>query len=320
MSGRSGTCRLLGSLGMRFDVNVPPSSLAEATKLVDQCPDTRFVLDHCGNADPVAFFPAGRAAPRPPQHSPESWKRDMACWPRRRTSSARSRGSCPGPGLPAGRRRRGPDHQPLPRRLRARSRDLRERLACVPAGHAAAQLGRAPAGSDRRPAGAGQAEAVPRQCGQRSTVSRSTGVSPVGPGPRWPWDSWARCPCYLSFFRAGAGPDCFHVVLDPFASTHAREMTLDCQPALLDDFYRGSVVARNVDKHGLAGTAAEGVASRIGPAYAVAMQGPIRVAFAPRRPVTYPSTWPSRYKTRVMSGDSSNSRASIFSRGVAVIR
>jgi predicted TIM-barrel fold metal-dependent hydrolase len=68
---------LLSELGMRFDLNVSPPSLAEAARLVDQCPDTRFVLDHCGNADPVAFFPAGRVAPRPPQHSPEQWKQDM---------------------------------------------------------------------------------------------------------------------------------------------------------------------------------------------------------------------------------------------------
>ena len=69
---------LLSDLGMRFDLNVSPSSLAEATHLVDQCPDTRFVLNHCGNADPVAFFPAGRAAPRPPQHSPEQWRQDIS--------------------------------------------------------------------------------------------------------------------------------------------------------------------------------------------------------------------------------------------------
>ena len=68
---------LLGDLGMRFDLNVSPASLAEAAQLVDRCPDTRFVLDHCGNADPVAFFPAGRASPRPAQHSSEQWKEDM---------------------------------------------------------------------------------------------------------------------------------------------------------------------------------------------------------------------------------------------------
>ena len=69
---------LLSGLGMRFDLNVSPSSLREAARLVDQCPDTRFVLNHCGNADPVAFFPAGRTAPRSPQHSPEQWKRDIS--------------------------------------------------------------------------------------------------------------------------------------------------------------------------------------------------------------------------------------------------
>jgi L-fuconolactonase len=69
--------RLLGELGMRFDLNVPPESLAEAAQLVAQCPGTRFVLDHCGNVDPVAFFCRDRATPRPPQHSPEQWKQDM---------------------------------------------------------------------------------------------------------------------------------------------------------------------------------------------------------------------------------------------------
>ena len=70
--------RWLGELGMRFDLNVSPPSLAEAARLVDRCPGTRFVLDHCGNPDPVAFFPAGRAAPRPPQHAPEQWKQDIS--------------------------------------------------------------------------------------------------------------------------------------------------------------------------------------------------------------------------------------------------
>jgi predicted TIM-barrel fold metal-dependent hydrolase len=69
--------RRLGELGMRFDLNVAPASLAEAAQLASECPDTRFVLDHCGNADPVAFFPAGRTPPRPAQHSPEQWRRDI---------------------------------------------------------------------------------------------------------------------------------------------------------------------------------------------------------------------------------------------------
>jgi L-fuconolactonase len=69
--------RLLGDLGLRFDLNVPPAFLAAGARLVERCPDTRFILDHCGNVDPVAFFPPGRTAPRPPQHAPEQWKADM---------------------------------------------------------------------------------------------------------------------------------------------------------------------------------------------------------------------------------------------------
>jgi L-fuconolactonase len=69
--------RLLGGLGMRFDLNLSPAFLEEAVLLVERCPGTRFVLDHCGNADPVAFFPAGRAVPRAAQHSAEQWKRDI---------------------------------------------------------------------------------------------------------------------------------------------------------------------------------------------------------------------------------------------------
>ncbi len=69
--------QLLGDLGLRFDLNVPSSSLTDAAQLVDRCPGTRFVLDHCGNADPVAFFAAGRTPPRSPQHSSEQWKQDI---------------------------------------------------------------------------------------------------------------------------------------------------------------------------------------------------------------------------------------------------
>jgi predicted TIM-barrel fold metal-dependent hydrolase len=57
--------RLLGELGLRFDICVRPGELANAAKLIDACPDTRFVLDHCGNANLQA-----------PNQSP--WKRDIA--------------------------------------------------------------------------------------------------------------------------------------------------------------------------------------------------------------------------------------------------
>ncbi len=59
--------QLLGELGLSFDLCVRPAELPDFAKLVDQCPDTRFVLDHCGNAD-LKHTQAER----------DRWKRDMA--------------------------------------------------------------------------------------------------------------------------------------------------------------------------------------------------------------------------------------------------
>jgi predicted TIM-barrel fold metal-dependent hydrolase len=42
--------RLLGSLGLSFDLCMRSAELGDALKLVTACPDTRFILDHCGNA------------------------------------------------------------------------------------------------------------------------------------------------------------------------------------------------------------------------------------------------------------------------------
>jgi predicted TIM-barrel fold metal-dependent hydrolase len=41
--------RLLGELGLRFDLCMRAPELADGLKLVEACPDTRFILDHCGN-------------------------------------------------------------------------------------------------------------------------------------------------------------------------------------------------------------------------------------------------------------------------------
>jgi len=70
--------RLLGELGMSFDLCLPVVDLAEGAKLVDRCPDTRFILDHCGNADPKAFRRPGSPAKEPPTHDPDAWRRDIA--------------------------------------------------------------------------------------------------------------------------------------------------------------------------------------------------------------------------------------------------
>jgi L-fuconolactonase len=49
--------RLLGELGMCFDLQLGPELLPEASAVVAACPQTRFVLDHCGGADPRDFDP-----------------------------------------------------------------------------------------------------------------------------------------------------------------------------------------------------------------------------------------------------------------------
>ncbi len=59
--------RLLGELGMSFDICVRPAELTDAARLVDACPETRFILDHCGNAGAQASV-AERS----------QWERDIA--------------------------------------------------------------------------------------------------------------------------------------------------------------------------------------------------------------------------------------------------
>ncbi len=58
--------QLLGDLGLSFDLCVRPAELPDFAKLIDQCPNTRFILDHCGNAN-LKHTAAER----------EQWKRDM---------------------------------------------------------------------------------------------------------------------------------------------------------------------------------------------------------------------------------------------------
>lgn len=43
--------QLLGELGLSYDICIRPAELKDAAKLVDACPGTQFILDHCGNAD-----------------------------------------------------------------------------------------------------------------------------------------------------------------------------------------------------------------------------------------------------------------------------
>lgn len=45
--------KLLGEMGKRFDLCMRSGELMDGVKLVDQCPKTRFVVDHCGNGPVV---------------------------------------------------------------------------------------------------------------------------------------------------------------------------------------------------------------------------------------------------------------------------
>ena len=73
--------QLLGELGLSFDLCSRPAELGDAVKLVDQCPGTRFILDHCGNADPYVV-----ADPQAPEmvdpansmaHTRQQWLDDI---------------------------------------------------------------------------------------------------------------------------------------------------------------------------------------------------------------------------------------------------
>lgn len=75
--------RLLGELGMSFDLCVPPAALDDGLRLVDQCPDTRFIVDHCGNADPKAF---SRKWDAKPSHDPDAWRRSIESLSRKKNT------------------------------------------------------------------------------------------------------------------------------------------------------------------------------------------------------------------------------------------
>jgi L-fuconolactonase len=47
--------RMLGELGLRFDLCLRSGELVDGAHLADLCPSTTFILDHCGNADVQAL-------------------------------------------------------------------------------------------------------------------------------------------------------------------------------------------------------------------------------------------------------------------------
>jgi L-fuconolactonase len=74
-----GSVRMLGEIGKSFDLCIRPSELGDGLKVVEQCPDTLLIVDHCGNADPLIVN--GTIPPDPGNpfgHTKEQWQRDMA--------------------------------------------------------------------------------------------------------------------------------------------------------------------------------------------------------------------------------------------------
>jgi len=68
--------RTLGKHGLNFELTMRPTELQDGAKLIQQCPDTRFVLDHCGNGDPKAFnAKLGPGLKR--SCTPDAWKRGI---------------------------------------------------------------------------------------------------------------------------------------------------------------------------------------------------------------------------------------------------
>lgn len=65
--------QLLGTLNLNFDLCMRPDDLQDALKLVEQCPETRFVIDHCGNVDPKIYLNQQRDS----IVRRKTWQRDM---------------------------------------------------------------------------------------------------------------------------------------------------------------------------------------------------------------------------------------------------
>jgi L-fuconolactonase len=67
--------KLLGENGLSFDLCLRPRELSDGAKLAEQLPEVRFIVDHCGNADPKAF--SASPGDEKPWHDADAWRRDM---------------------------------------------------------------------------------------------------------------------------------------------------------------------------------------------------------------------------------------------------
>lgn len=78
-----GTCRTdafladmkrLGEIDWSFDFCMRPQELGDARHVASQCPNTRFMLDHCGNPDLTAWQ---KNRVDPPKHTVDAWRKSI---------------------------------------------------------------------------------------------------------------------------------------------------------------------------------------------------------------------------------------------------
>ncbi len=67
----------LGERGLSFDLCMRPSDLGDGAKLATECKGTRFIVDHCGNADPKWFATAGEGKTSADGAKIEQWRSDL---------------------------------------------------------------------------------------------------------------------------------------------------------------------------------------------------------------------------------------------------
>ncbi len=69
--------RLLGQQGLSFDLHVSSRRLKTGALLVDKCPNTQFILNHCGGPDPAVFMKDQNEISGNPRHDPDEWFGEM---------------------------------------------------------------------------------------------------------------------------------------------------------------------------------------------------------------------------------------------------
>jgi len=68
--------KVLGDRGLSFDLCMRPTELRDGYQLAKLSPETRFVIDHCGNADPKAFERFAKAGLKA-DHDANDWRVSM---------------------------------------------------------------------------------------------------------------------------------------------------------------------------------------------------------------------------------------------------